>query len=69
MEVVGLANQGESRLGWDAATGKAVGPVIVWQDDRTAPDTERLKAEGVEALTLARAGLPLGPYFSASKLA
>lgn len=66
---VGLDNQGESCLGWDMRTGEPVGPVIVWQDDRTLPDTERLKATGAEELTLARAGLPLDPYFSASKLA
>lgn len=65
----GLANQGESCLAWDARTGRALGPVIVWQDDRTAPEIARLAADGAEALTLARAGLPLDPYFSASKLA
>ena len=67
--IVGLDNQGESCLAWDAVTGEAVSPVIVWQDERTAPMTDRLRAEGAEALTLARAGLPLDPYFSASKLA
>ena len=65
---VGIDNQGESCLAWNAATGEAVGPVIVWQDDRTATETIRLAADGAEVLTLARAGLPLDPYFSASKL-
>ncbi len=65
----GIANQGESCLAWDAATGAAVGPVIVWQDDRTAARTRSLRAEGLEAMTRARSGLPLDPYFSASKLA
>jgi glycerol kinase len=65
---VGLDNQGESCLGWNRRTGEAVSPVIVWQDERTAPDTGRLRAEGAEALTLTRAGLPLDPYFSASKM-
>ena len=41
---------------------------IVWQDARTFNVTEKLKAEGAEALTVARAGLTLDPYFSASKL-
>lgn len=66
---VGIDNQGESCLGWDAETGEPVGPVIVWQDDRTRGDTERLRADGCEALVRERAGLPLDPYFSASKLA
>jgi glycerol kinase len=64
----GLANQGESCLAWDDRTLRALTPVIVWQDARTAAECDRLRAEGAEALTLARAGLPLDPYFSASKL-
>lgn len=68
LAAAGIANQGESCLAWDARTGEALAPVIVWQDDRTAADTARLKAQGAEALTLERSGLPLDPYFSASKL-
>ena len=64
----GLANQGESCLAWEAGTGRPVSPVIVWQDARTEGTCARLRAEGTEALTLAAAGLPLDPYFSASKL-
>ena len=66
---LGLDNQGESCLAWDAATGEPLSPVIVWQDNRTTDAIERLRAAGAEALTLERAGLPLDPYFSASKLA
>ncbi len=68
-EAIGIANQGESCLAWDKVTGKALSPVIVWQDNRTAADIEALRATGAEAETLARAGLPLDAYFSASKLA
>lgn len=68
VKYVGLANQGESCLAWDAETGRAITPVIVWQDARTAAQCERLKSEGAESLTLERAGLPIDPYFSASKL-
>jgi glycerol kinase len=69
LAAVGIDNQGESCLAWDADSGQAVGPVLVWQDDRTQADTDRLRAEGAEPLVRARAGLPLDPYFSASKLA
>ncbi len=68
LDAIGIDNQGESCLAWDARTGEALSPVIVWQDSRTHEAIERLKAEGGEALTLERAGLPLDPYFSASKL-
>ena len=43
---VGLANQGESCLGWDARTGAPVGPVIVWQDMRTSDVTAKLATDG-----------------------
>jgi glycerol kinase len=69
LDAVALANQGESCLAWHAETGEAVSPIIVWQDQRTGDVIERLKAEGAEEITLARAGLPLDAYFSASKLA
>lgn len=66
---VALANQGESCLAWDAQTCDAVSPILVWQDSRTAGAVERLRLDGAEAVSLARTGLPLDPYFSASKLA
>jgi glycerol kinase len=65
---VGLANQGETVVAWDARTKQPLHRAIVWQDKRTLTAVEALRAEGVEALTLSRAGLPLDPYFSASKL-
>lgn len=68
IDAAGIDNQGESCLAWNADTGEALGPVIVWQDDRTRLDTERLRTDGAEHFVLARSGLPLDPYFSASKL-
>lgn len=65
---LGIDNQGETVVAWDAESGEPLGNAIVWQDARTLPMTEKLKAEGAEELTIARAGLPLDPYFSASKL-
>lgn len=64
---IGLSNQGESCLAWDAETGKPLSPVIVWQDDRTSDAIEKLRADGKASDVLARAGLPLDPYFSAAK--
>jgi glycerol kinase len=66
---IGLANQGESCLAWDKLTKQPLSPVIVWQDNRTAATTAELMAAGAQTETLARAGLPLDPYFSASKFA
>ncbi|MDE2445307.1 MAG: glycerol kinase [Alphaproteobacteria bacterium] len=67
VDAIGIANQGETLVAWDRETGKPVYNAIVWQDDRTKGMTEDLKARGAESLTQAKAGLPLDPYFSASK--
>ncbi|ATN37142.1 glycerol kinase (plasmid) [Rhizobium sp. ACO-34A] len=68
VDAIAIANQGESCLAWDAETGKALSPVIVWQDARTADALAALGPEA-EARSKAVSGLPLDPYFSASKLA
>jgi len=65
---LGLDNQGETVIAWDAESGEPVYNAIVWQDARTLEVTEKLKADGAETLTMACAGLALDPYFSASKL-
>lgn len=65
---IGIANQGETVVAWDARTKRPIHNAVVWQDARTADVTDRLKAEGKEELTLTLAGLPLDPYFSAAKL-
>jgi glycerol kinase len=67
-DAIGLANQGETVVAWDAETKRPLYNAIVWQDERTREDVERLRSAGLEALTLECAGLPLDPYFSASKL-
>ncbi len=68
VDAIGIANQGETIVAWDAESKKPIHHAIVWQDDRTKHSTEKLKAEGAEALTQTIAGLPLDPYFSASKM-
>lgn len=66
---VGITNQRETAVLWDAATGEPLHRAIVWQDRRTADVTDRLKAEGHEAAVQAATGLILDPYFSATKFA
>ncbi len=65
---IGITNQRETTLVWDAETGEPVHRAIVWQDRRTAPHCERLRAEGLEPMVAGRTGLLLDPYFSATKL-
>jgi glycerol kinase len=66
---IGIANQRETALLWDRATGRALHRAIVWQDRRTAGLCARLKEAGHEALVTAKTGLLLDPYFSGTKLA
>jgi glycerol kinase len=69
LAALGIANQRETALIWNRATGMPIGNAIVWQDRRTAEACMALKAEGCEKLVTARAGLLLDPYFSATKIA
>jgi len=68
IHAIGIDNQGETVIAWDGASGLPIYNAIVWQDQRTTDFNEKLKTKGAEQLTLERAGLPLDPYFSASKL-
>ncbi len=65
---VALANQGESVVAIDAATGEARSPVISWQDRRATNHTAAL-AERHGRRLFEISGLPLDPYFTAPKLA
>ncbi|MEF9881242.1 FGGY family carbohydrate kinase [Streptomyces sp. P9-A4] len=64
---VGLANQGETVLAWDPATGEPLTDALVWQDRRAAPICAELDghAEQLRHIT----GLPVDPYFAAPKMA
>lgn len=66
---IGIANQRETVVLWERATGAPVGNALVWQDQRTAGRCAELVGAGAEPLVRARTGLPLQPYFSATKLA
>ncbi len=66
---IGIANQRETTLLWDRASGACLHNAIVWQDRRTAPLCDRLRADGLEPFVSERSGLLIDPYFSATKLA
>jgi len=66
---IGIANQRETTIIWDRATGQPIHRAIVWQDRRTASLCQRLKAEGHEPAIAHATGLLLDPYFSGTKIA
>jgi glycerol kinase len=65
---VGIANQRETTILWERATGRPVAPAIVWQSRVSAPICRRLEAAGVGPEIRRRTGLVLDPYFSATKI-
>jgi glycerol kinase len=66
---IGITNQRETTLVWDRDTGRPIHNAIVWQDRRTAPLCEALRAEGLSDMVGDRTGLLIDPYFSGTKLA
>ena len=67
IDVVTIANQGETVLAWDPDTGKPLSNMIVWQDRRAESICAELAAH--KDTFAQRTGLVLDPYFSAPKLA
>ena len=63
---IGITNQRETVVVWDRATGSPLARAIVWQDRRTAERCRELAPQA--AKITARTGLPVDPYFSATKL-
>ena len=65
---IGIANQRETTIVWDRATGEPVSNAIVWQCRRTAEYCDELKARGLTEPIKKKTGLVIDAYFSATKL-
>lgn len=65
---IGISNQRESVVIWDADSGRPLAPAITWQCRRTTEHTQHLKSSGHEEQVLAKTGLPLDPLFPATKI-
>ena len=65
---VGITNQRETTVVWDAETGEPVYNAIVWQCRRTASACRRLTENGKAELIAEKTGLRPDAYFSATKL-
>jgi glycerol kinase len=68
LDAIGIANQRETVVAWDPASGEPVYRALVWQDRRTAARCAELRAAGREPLVRERTGLVLDPYFSGTKI-
>ncbi len=65
---IGITNQRETTIAWDAETGEPVYNAIVWQDRRTSELCDRLRGDGLEDWIRQKTGLIVDAYFSATKI-
>lgn len=65
---IGITNQRETTLVWDAETGEPLHRAIVWQDRRTSAFCSSLRDAGHEPMITEKTGLLADPYFSGTKL-
>ena len=68
LAAIGIANQRETTIVWDRATGEPVYPAIVWQSRQTTAICDDLRSRGLAEEVRARTGLVIDAYFSATKL-
>lgn len=64
---IAISSQRESAVIWSAASGRPLGPVLGWQDSRTADECAVLSRAHGDSVTSAT-GLPLDPMYSAPKM-
>ena len=65
---IGITNQRETTIVWDAETGEPVYNAIVWQDRRTSAYCDELKRKGVVDRVHEKTGLFIDAYFSGTKI-
>ena len=65
---IGITNQRETTIVWDAETGDPIYNAIVWQDRRTSEYCDTLKSQGLTDMIRSKTGLIIDAYFSATKI-
>ena len=65
---IGITNQRETTIVWDARTGVPVYNAIVWQDRRTSAFCDTLKERGLVDKIREKTGLIIDAYFSGTKI-
>mmetsp|Transcript_17285 Transcript_17285/g.26944 ORF Transcript_17285/g.26944 Transcript_17285/m.26944 type:complete len:603 (-) Transcript_17285:161-1969(-) len=74
LDAIGITNQRETTIAWNAVTGMPYYNAIVWDDVRTDPIAKKIAAEGTSSSNQgmdrlrSRTGLPLASYFSGTKV-
>lgn len=65
---IGITNQRETTVVWNARTGKPIYNAIVWQCRRTSDICEALVRDGCADMIKRKTGLRVDAYFSATKI-
>lgn len=64
----GISNQRETAAIWDRKTGKPLNYAVVWQCSRSKNICHRIELEGGGGIIKEYTGIPLSPFFPASKM-
>lgn len=65
---IGITNQRETVVLWDAETGEPIANAIVWQCRRTEDICRKLRKQKRQGMIQRKTGLVIDPYFSATKI-
>lgn len=68
IKAIGIANQRETTIIWDKATGQPIYNAISWQSNQSVAIIEKLRSDGHADMIQAKTGLPLSTAFSGSKI-
>ncbi len=65
---IGITNQRETAVVWDRRSSEPIGHAIVWQDRRTAPICDQMRADSLVPVVQKKTGLVIDAYFSGTKV-
>lgn len=68
IKAMGISNQRETSVAWNKENGVPICNAVVWQCRRGEQICEEHRREGLDEYVKNTTGLPLSPYFPASKL-
>lgn len=68
LAAIGITNQRETTIVWNAETGHPIYNAIVWQDRRTSAYCDSLRENGYSEMIRKKTGLIIDPYFSGTKI-
>ncbi len=68
IDSIGITNQRETTVIWDAVTSKPIANAIVWQSSQTTEICDELIGRGYQDIFKKKTGLLINPYFSGTKI-